>query len=119
MKIVEFSGDPCQRFTVSWSGVQYVIDARYNVRMNDGVGGWTWDLTGPDGTRLLSGIPLVLGMDMLSPHGLGIGGLLAVDTSGQDKEAGPDEADDLGERVKVVWLDEDDLAVISAGGVRL
>jgi hypothetical protein len=50
--------------------------------------------------QLLTSVPLVLGVDLLWPYNLGIGRLIAADTSGRGRDAA---ADDLGSRVRVFW----------------
>jgi hypothetical protein len=116
MKIVNFNSDPCQSFGLTVRDSQgnasaCMIDARWNTRMFDGAGGWSWDLTGSDGTVLLAGVSLVLGIDMLAPYGLDMGGMFAFDTSGANQEAG---LNDLGSRVLVAWLAPDEVAALTA-----
>lgn len=96
------SADPAQSFTCQLGGVKYFFDVRYNSR--NGV--WTFDLS-DDATRtpILSGVAIVLGVDLLEPYNLGIGRLLAVDGEGRGRDAG---ADDLGSRVTLNWISPDE-----------
>ena len=121
MKLWPFTSDPNQQFTVSLYGSDgvasdYIVDARFNERMNDGAGGWTWDLTDGAGTVLLTSVPMVLSFNMFGPYGLGLGALFAIDSSGQNVEPGPNPTNDLGDRVQVFWLDSNDAAVFAAAG---
>lgn len=96
------SSDPAQSFTCQLDDVKYFIEARYNSR--NGV--WSLDLS-DDATRvpILTGLALVLGVDLLEPYNLGIGRLIAIDTEGRGRDA---TADDLGTRVTVNWISPDE-----------
>lgn len=98
--LVPFNSDPSNVFTTALADeVKYTFTTRYNEgSLGDG-GFWTFDLDREiDGVRLLSGVKVVLGVDLLEPYALGIGALVAIDTGNTDLEAGPD---DLGDRVEV------------------
>lgn len=102
---------PFANFTVSLSGIQYVIDQAWNPRDQaldaNGVptsdGAWYFDVSDEQGNPIRVGIKIVLGailaqktVDPRWPFGV----FIAQDTSGQGKEAG---LDDIGTRV-VVWF---------------
>ena len=89
------SSDPAQRFTTQLGAKKYDFDVKYNDRS----GVWTMDMA-DNATKLaiLSGIPLVLGQELLEPYNLTMGRMLVVDGTNQGKEAG---TDDLGGRVKL------------------
>ena len=99
-----FSNDPAQVFTTQLDDAKYTFAAKYNDRS----GVWTLDLyDGATQQLVAASLPLVLGQDLLEPYNLGVGRLLCVDTSGQGRDAGPD---DLGERIKVYWFSPDEVA---------
>ena len=58
---------------------------------------------------LADSLPLVIGQGLLDSYNLGIGELFVVDTSGAGVDAGPD---DLGERVKLYWVSEEEKAAL-------
>jgi len=112
-QVLPFTSEPAQSFTVALGGSKYLIDARYN----DIAGFWTLDITTePAQVQLVAGVPILIGQDLLSPYALGIGGLLATDTSNSGIDAGPE---DLGDRVTVTWLSESELQIIRDAGVNL
>lgn len=91
------TSDPAQTFTAQLGRVKYIFDLKFNSRS----GVWTFDLFDASSkTAMLVSIPIVLGVDMLWPYNLGMGRLIAADTSNRSRDAGPD---DLGTRVKVFW----------------
>ena len=97
------SSDPAQRFTSQLDDKKYDFDVKYNDRS----GVWTMDMAdNASKLPILSGIPLVLGQELLEPYNLSIGRMLVVDGSNQSKEAGPD---DLGDRVKLYWFSPDEV----------
>ena len=107
---IPFNSDPSNTFAVLLgNGVKYRFETKYNYR----AGFWTFDLwTDADGVKLLSGVPILLGQDMLAPYALRMGRLIPVDESKADVEAGPD---DLGDRVKVYWFAVGELEAAAAG----
>ena len=89
------SSDPAQRFTTQLGDKKYDFDVKYNDRS----GVWTMDMAdNANKLPILSGIPLVLGQELLEPYNLTMGRMLVVDGTNQGKEAG---TDDLGGRVKL------------------
>ncbi len=109
--LVPFTSDPANTFSCTLgNGVKYVFETRYN----DLGGFWTFDLTRDiDQVKLLSGVPILLGLDLLAPYALGAGALIPIDESLAGIDAGPD---DLGGRIKVYWLSDDELAQAVAAG---
>lgn len=109
MQTVRFTSDPNATFTTILNGVEYRFDTLYSDRS----GLWTFDLSvAKTGARLVSGVPVLIGCDMLAPFGLGIGSLYAVDVTAasareeaghrpQSVDAGPE---DFGVRVMVLYL---------------
>ena len=111
MQVVPFTSDYDQQFKTTLNGVNYVIDARWNERWQM----WTFDLTDDaSSTLLVAGVPLLVGVDVLSPYALGIGGILVADLSGLNSDAGPD---DFSGRVVPIYLTPDELAILYAAGV--
>jgi hypothetical protein len=109
MQKIPFTSDPNATFTTTLNGVDYQFDTLYNERASV----WTFDLSlAKTGVPLVTGVPILLGCDMLAPYGLGIGSLYAVDLTAaaqreqvgyrsQPVDAGPE---DLGVRVMVLYL---------------
>jgi len=111
MLVLPLTSDPSRFFATDLGGATYTIETRYNDRSAS----WTFDVTRDlDEVRLVSGVPLLLGQEMLSSYALKIGGLIAADLSNTGADAGPD---DLGERLIVVYVTEDELALMAAAGV--
>lgn len=111
MQLIPFTSDPAQSFSVLLGESKFSIEARWN----ETAAFWTFDLTTlPAGVRLVSGAPILIGQDMLSPYALGIGGLVATDINGIGVDAGPE---DLGDRVTVTWFSEEELTAIRSAGV--
>ena len=76
MLIIPFNSTPFRTFTTTLNGAKYQFATNYNDR--NGV--WSFDLAdGVTGNPLASGVPILLGCDLLAPYGLGIGSLYAVD----------------------------------------
>ena len=95
------TSDPGQNFVTQLGTVKYQFYVRWNDRGNF----WTMDVTDYNSqTKLISGMPLLLGCDLLSPYILGNGALIAYDSSGSGADAGPD---DLGTRVLLYWYSAD------------
>ena len=81
---------------------------RFRSLFNDVTGVWHFDLTDATTDEMLCDqIPILIGLDMLEPMNLGIGAMIAVDTSGADRDAGPD---DLGSRVIVFYYSPEEWA---------
>ena len=120
MVIVPFTSNPWETFSCSLNGNTYQFQTNYNER--NGV--WSFDLyDDTTGAPLVMGIPILIGCDLLGPYGLGIGSMYAIDMAAttaraligttstvgqvlQMTDADPLGAfsDDLGNRVKVVYL---------------
>lgn len=93
-------------FACDLEGVEY----RFLVRWNDRDSGWYMDLSAADGTLLLAGKKLVLGLPLLFRHRLvdgPPGELMAMDTTNSGVEAG---LEDLGTRVQLYYLTSDEIA---------
>jgi|SRR5579859_6612007 len=93
------------RVGTSLDGTQYILDVRWNGRAN----AWSMDVLAADQTPIRMGLKLVLGIiiggrvvDPAFPTGL----LIAIDTSGQNLDAG---FDDMGTRVIVSYFPTADL----------
>ena len=109
MVIVPFTSDPWLSFSTVLDGVEYTFTQRFN-ELNQR---WYFDLgLAATGEPLVSGIPILIGCDLLEPYALGIGSMFAVDLRAV-AEAGPTgflpasvdaEAEDLGTRVVVIYL---------------
>jgi hypothetical protein len=66
-----------QTLSISLAGTSYNV----TVRWNDAIQAWVMDLATNAGDKILSGIPLVTGEDLLAPFGyLNLGGQLIVQT---------------------------------------
>lgn len=96
------TSDPAQRFTAQLGKTKYLFEVKFNSRS----GVWTLDMAvAASKEQILTSIPIVLGVDLLWPYNLGIGRLIAGDTSSRGRDAA---ADDLGTRVKVFWYSTDE-----------
>lgn len=93
------TGTP-QTFSVQLSGVTYQFTLRYR---NCDQGGWFLDIDDQAGNRLLSGVPLVTGANLLAQYGYMdfSGGLFVQTTSNPD--AVP-TFDNLGDDGQLYWV---------------
>lgn len=111
MLLVPFSSDYDQTLRTQLNGDNYVIDARWNERGQY----WNVDLTrDSDSTRLVTGVPMLIGQDVLAPYALGIGGIFLTDLSGGNSDAGPD---DFSDRVVALYFTPAELDILAANGV--
>jgi len=96
---IPLSPDP-QRFTVTLSGVDYRMTVQYR---DAGGAGWVLDIADANNQALVSGLPLVTGVDLLGQYRhLDFGGRLWVQGS-----ANPDDVptfEDLGIGSHVFWV---------------
>lgn len=80
-----------QKLQVVMGGIQYQLVLIWRTGS-----GWVMDIATPQGNAILSGVPLVTGIDLLSQYAyLGLGGSLVVATDA-DPDAVP-TADNLGQ----------------------
>jgi len=95
------TSDPCRAFATTVGDARYVVTTKWN----DRAGVWTMDIADGDTDELLvSGMPVVLGSDLLRSFCPRLGVMIAVDAEtdpGEGSEAG---AEDFGSRVEVVWM---------------
>jgi hypothetical protein len=91
-----------QSVTVQLGSAKY----RFKTQFNSRSGVWTFDLYDAADRMMIASVALVLGQDLLEPYNFGIGRIVCIDTSKQGVEAGPN---DLGVRVKVYWVSEDEV----------
>lgn len=95
------TSDPCRTFTTVFGESRYRITTRWNERSQV----WTMDIAdGDTDAPLAAGMPIVLGADLLRSFAPNLGRMLAIDMAaapGYGTDAGPE---DLGDRVRVVWL---------------
>ena len=95
-------GVPHQRLFVELEGVTYGLALRWN----ETAGAWFANLLDRDGTVLLAGKRVALGIPLTLraayDRRLPPGGLLAIDTTGKGLEA---TLDDLGSRVKLLYVE--------------
>ena len=76
---IPFRAQP-QTFTIALAGVTYRLTTAWNIFSQC----WTIDIATPDGTPIVSGIPIITGVDLLAQYAyLGIAGKLFVQSSGQ------------------------------------
>lgn len=110
-RVVPFTGQPKESLIITLGGRKLRMRATY--RDLDGV--WSLDvLDASEATEvpLIQGVSIVMGVDILEPYGLGIGGLFAVPNERPRDEAGRGE---LGGRVRLVHYNVDELAALEAG----
>jgi len=77
---------PFQTLTTSLNGMPVGLALGYN----ETSGRWSFDLS-VNGTVVITGRRIVLGVDLLKPFALGLGKLVAVDWDGTDAEPGRSE----------------------------
>jgi hypothetical protein len=90
---------PAYEFQITLEGTPYRLSFRYNRRRER----WAMDIKNQQGDSILSGIPILVGMDLTSrfrAEGGPPGRFFAVDSSNQDLP--PTEAD-LGNRVLLYY----------------
>lgn len=96
---IPLTPDP-QRFTVTLSSVEYVLTVQYR---DAGGAGWVLDIADKNGKPLVSGIPIVTGVNLLEQYShLGFAGRLWVQGA-----ADPDDVptfEDLGIGSHVFWV---------------
>ncbi len=81
---------------------------RFTTLFNDYTGIWHFDLSDAQTDEVIGyQIPILLGVDMFAAFNLGIGYLIAVDSSDSGIDAGPD---DLGTRVSVIYYTPEEVA---------
>ncbi len=84
MVIVPFTSDNFRSFNCALNGVTYDFTQNYNDR--NGV--WSFDMADHAmGAPIISGVPILIGCDMLAPYGLGIGTMFAVDLAATTQPA--------------------------------
>jgi len=87
-----------QSFVVPLAGVSYGMRLWWCA--SSATPAWVLDISKEDGTRLVSGLPLVTGCDLLAQHAhLGIGGGLYVVS-----DTDPPTFDSLGDTTKLYFL---------------
>lgn len=75
---IPLKGGTSQSFQVTLANITYAMAITWREPF-----GWFMDLGYPDGTKLISGLPLRAGEDLFAPYGyLGLGGFLLVLTDG-------------------------------------
>lgn len=102
------TSDPGQDFVIQLGSAKWEL----YIRWNDRSGFWTMDITEYNSqTNIVSGVPLLLGCDILVPYSLGNGSLFAYDETGSGQDAG---YDDLGSRINLYWFSQDEIDAITA-----
>lgn len=79
----------------------------FYIKWNDVMQVWTMDITdNATQVTLITGVPLVGGVDVLQPYVLGIGQIRLADVSGHMMDP---TLDNLGIDVKIYWLSADEV----------
>jgi len=92
---------PSYQFSVDLDGRNYKMKFRYNLRQLR----WIWDILDTDENDILVGIPLLtnIGLNMrFNKESMPPGRFILIDEGGEDKDA---ERDDLGSRVKMLYIE--------------
>lgn len=111
MLILPLTSEPAWSVTTDLGEDKFTIATKYNDRSSS----WTFDLIRDvDQVKVLSGVPVLLGQDMLAPYAMGIGGMIASDLGNRETDAGPD---DLGDRVIVAYVTQLELFELGLAGV--
>jgi hypothetical protein len=102
MQVIPFSSDAWSDFTANLNGVAYHFVQHFNERNQT----WYFDLSfDSTGVPLVSGVPILLGCDLLAPYALGIGSMYAIDRAASSMLAAVDAGpEDLGVRIQVVFV---------------
>jgi len=96
---IPFSPTP-QQFRITLSGIEYELTVQYRAA---GGGGWILDIADASGARIIGGLPMVTGADLLEQYGyLGLGGRIWV--QGADDADNVPTFDDLGVGSHVFWV---------------
>lgn len=105
---IPVTSDPAQDFVINLGTAKWELYVRFNDRGSF----WTMDITDYNSqTALVTGMPLLLGCDLIAPYNLNNGSLIMYDATGSSKDAGPD---DLGSRVFLYWFSADEVAGVLA-----
>jgi len=99
---------PHFEFSCRLDGVTFAFEFRWNDRAR----AWFMEIRDVEGNRLLSGRRVVLGFlltQRFADPRLPAGQLVAIDTSTDGREAGPN---DLGSRVRILYLDAAEVAAL-------
>ncbi len=100
------TSDPAQDFVIALGPATWELYVRFNERQKV----WTMDITDYNTkTALVTGMPIVLGCDLLDPYNLENGAMIALDSTGSGTDAGPEA---LGDRVQVYWISQDQAELI-------
>jgi len=99
---IPLTTDPSQTFQVDLEGTVFTFRVIFNTRKQM----WTMDIADADGVELVSGIPLLLGANMVNQFNLDIGALVMVEDGDTGLDAGPD---DLGTRVLLANVTQKEL----------
>lgn len=106
MITLPLTSDPYRTFTTVLGEVRYRITTRWNERASV----WTADFIDAEtDVPLARSIPIVLGADLLKSFCPKIGRLFAIDMAAELEHGTEAGVDDLGNRIKVVWLAPDEV----------
>jgi hypothetical protein len=108
LEIPTTPGDPAYTQRTTLDGVEYFFEFRWNERD----GAWYMHIADVDEQHIRSGIRIVLRWPLLrrvTDPRRPPGSIMAIDTSGQDLAPG---LNDLGARVKLLYLDAAEIAAI-------
>lgn len=101
MTKIPVTSDPSNTFTMSLGGTQYRFTTKFNERSQV----FTMDIADVEtDTLLVSGMPLILGSDILATFCPRIGKIFLIDKEADVGYGRNPLPDDLGTRVEVVWL---------------
>lgn len=96
------TSDPCRTFTTVIGEARYRITTTWNDRSQV----WTLDIAdGDTDAPIASGIPVVLGADLLLSFAPELGRLIAVDMTSAPGYGTDASAEDLGDRIQLLWLE--------------
>lgn len=105
---IPVTSDPANTFTMPLGGVQYKFFTKFNERSQV----FTMDITDVEtDTLLVSGMPLILGSDILATFCPRIGKIFLIDKEAEVGYGKNPLPDDLGKRVEVIWLSNQEVVV--------
>ena len=106
---IPFSGAAKENLDINLGGQELTLSVRY-ASISDS---WAMDVLDRSvnpSTPLLTGVRIVVGVDMLAPYALELGSLYAINLTSPGNDPG---REDLGSAVRVVYLTEAEAAGLS------
>ncbi len=110
MEIITLTGVPREAVQFDFDGTRLTLSVAYSNRR----GGWSLSLsdrTTDPPTPILSGVAIVVGVDIFKPYALGLGTLVAVAVERPGEDPGRGE---MGGRVKLIYVPPAEVEALTA-----